>query len=274
MYFEFIKFIFYVFLIIVISKYFLVEILRKLSISLNLKSSTMGEITGFSTSFPEFLTITTSSLKGLAGASLYNILSSNIINFVQYIMTIFLNKNIKKLNNIAIKVNMVLVIFTIIIPLVLMKIDIHTDLFFVIIFILLYVFFAFVNKMTHKKYFGNYDDNINSIVQRKNLKKAIKYISILIMLGVVLFAISVLLGECLEKLCLVFNIPQIVVGIILGIATSLPELITFFESQRFHKNETDDMVGVIEATNNLLTSNTLNLFIIQAIGVCIMTVVA
>ncbi len=273
MYFEFLKFIFYVFLIIVISKYFLVEILRKLSVSLNLKSRTTGEITGASTSVPEFLTITISSLKGLAGAGLYNILSSNIINFVQYVMTIVFNKNIKKLNNIAVKVNMVLVIFTIIIPLVLMKIDIQTDLFFVAIFILLYVFFAFISRLTHKKYFGNYDDNLNSVSQGKNIRKSIRYIGILFMIGIILFVISVLLGECLEKLCLVFNIPQIVVGIILGLATSLPELITFFESQKFHKNENDDMVGVIEATNNLLTSNTLNLFIIQAIGVFIMTFV-
>ena len=85
-----------------------------------------------------------------------------------------------------------------------------------------------------------------------------------------LFVISVFLGNSLERLCFIFHIPQVIVGIILGVATSVPELITFFESQKYHNCESDEMIGVIEATNNLLTSNTLNLFIIQSIGIFIM----
>ena len=50
--------------------------------------------------------------------------------------------------------------------------------------------------------------------------------------------------------------------------TSIPELVTFFESQKHYKEKKDkNLLGVIEATNNLLTSNMLNLFIIQAIGI-------
>lgn len=77
-----------------------------------------------------------------------------------------------------------------------------------------------------------------------------------------------LLSNSLESLCLQFNIPQFVVGIALGFITSLPELITFFESQRHHKKEDSDL-GVVEATNNLLTSNVLNLFFIQSVGIII-----
>ena len=51
--------------------------------------------------------------------------------------------------------------------------------------------------------------------------------------------------------------------------TSLPELITFIEAQRHHKKSEDDMLGVVEATNNLLTSNMMNLFIIQSIAIII-----
>lgn len=65
-----------------------------------------------------------------------------------------------------------------------------------------------------------------------------------------------------------FDIPQFVIGIALGFITSLPELITFFESQRHHKKEDSDL-GVVEATNNLLTSNVLNLFFIQSVGILI-----
>ena len=58
------------------------------------------------------------------------------------------------------------------------------------------------------------------------------------------------------------------IGILLGFITSIPELITFFEAQKHHKEKgQDNMLGVVEATNNLLTSNVLNLFMIQSIGI-------
>ena len=93
---EIVKFIIYSILIVLISKYILVTILRKLAESLNLKAKAVGDIAGYATSVPEFLTITTASLRGLVGASVYNILSSNIINLIQYLGAIILNKNIPK----------------------------------------------------------------------------------------------------------------------------------------------------------------------------------
>ena len=46
----------------------------------------------------------------------------------------------------------------------------------------------------------------------------------------------------------------------------------FFESQKHYKKiEEDAVLGVVEATNNLFTSNILNLFIIQSIGILIFT---
>ena len=104
------------FLIVLISKYILVTTLRKLAESLNLKAKTVGNIAGTATSVPELLTITTSSIRGLQGASIYNILSSNIINLIQFLGTIFLNKNTAKLKNRAIIIDMILVAITIIIP--------------------------------------------------------------------------------------------------------------------------------------------------------------
>ena len=98
------------------------------------------------------------------------------------------------------------------------------------------------------------------------------YVAILIGIGVVLYFVGELLGDTLGNLCNRFNISQVVLGILLGFITSIPELITFFESQKHHKKESgDDMLGVVEATNNLLTSNVLNLFIIQSIGILIYT---
>lgn len=278
MFLEIIKFIIYSGLIVVISKYILVSTLRKLAESLNLKAKTVGDVAGYATSVPEFLTITTSSLRGLAGASIYNILSSNVINLIQYLGAIIINKNGEKFRNKAIKIDLILVIITIIIPILLLKFNIELNLVIVPAFVILYVFFRFLNNNVHKLYLRKEDEEIEKEIEKEkkwekgNRTKIIKYCTILVFVGIVLFLIGELLGNTLEQLCNLFNVSEVIVGILLGFMTSLPELITFFESQKHHKKAEDDMLGVVEATNNLLTSNILNLFAIQTIGILIISI--
>lgn len=273
MFFEIIKFFIYSSLIVIISKYILVTTLRKLAESLNLKAKIVGNIAGYATSVPEFLTITTSSLRGLMGASIYNILSSNIINFVQYLWAIKLNNNLRKLRNKAIMINLVMVLITIIIPIFFIICNIEINLLTVPIFVILYVLFMFLNNNVHKLYLVKQDKEIEKEVEEEKRwekeKQKTKYIIYLVITGIVLFIIGELLGTTLENLCNLFGVSENIVGILLGFITSLPELITFFEAQKHHKRIDDDMLGVVEATNNLLTSNMLNLFLIQSIGILI-----
>ena len=275
-YIEIIKFLFFSGLIVLISKYILVNALRKLAEALDLKAQTVGDVAGMATSVPELLTITTSSIRGLAGASIYNILSSNIINLIQYLAAIILNKNGEKLRNKAIKVDMVIVAITILIPIALLQMDIELNLFTVPVFILLYFFFRIINNNVHKLYLSKVDKEMEEeieterVKEKKDNKKATNNILILLLAGTMLYVVGELLGDTLENLCNIFNVPEIVVGVLLGFMTSLPELITFFESQKHGKKHKDEMIGVIEATNNLLTSNTFNLFIIQSIGIVLL----
>ena len=124
-FFEIIKFVIYSLFIVIISKYILVTILRKFAETLKLKPQTVGDIAGISTSIPELLTIGISSYKGLINASIYNVLSSNIINLIQYIFAIIMNKNQQTLKNYAIKLDIFLVIITIIIPITLIIFYMH-----------------------------------------------------------------------------------------------------------------------------------------------------
>lgn len=279
MFIEIIKFIIYSGLIVLISKYILVTTLRKLAEAMNLKAKTVGDIAGYATSVPELLTITTSSLRGLTGASVYNILSSNVINLIQYLGAILLNKNASKLRNKAIVIDLVMVFFTIAIPIVFLKLDIELKLVVVPLFIILYIFFMVLNNNVHKLYLKNEDEELEEEIeeerkeQKKNPGKVLRYVLVLIVTGVLLFIIGEMLGDTLENLCNLFGVSEVVVGILLGFVTSLPELITFFEAQRHYKKVDDDMLGVVEATNNLLTSNILNLFAIQSVGILISAIV-
>ena len=268
------KFIVYSAIIVLISKYVLVTNIRKLAENLKLKSRTIGNIAGYATSVPELLTVAVSNFNGLLGASIYNVLSSNVINFVQYLSTIIINKNQRQLSNLAVKTDIILVIATIIIPIFLIVAKIEMNIWTTVAFIILYIIFKYINGNAHRLYIKSEDayeeknENTNSVLAN------LKYILFLILSGVLLFLVGDLLGTTLENLCYRFKIPQIVIGILLGFITSIPELITFIESQKHHKKSENDLHGVVEATNNLFTSNILNLFIIQSIGVLIYVIFA
>lgn len=279
MFFEIAKFMIYSGLIVLIAKYILVITLRKLAENLNLKPKTVGDIAGYATSMPELLTITISSINGLMSSSIFNILSSNIINLVQYLTSIIMNKNRKAFTNKAIKIDIVLVLMTILIPLILVWKKIEVNLIIVPAFFILFALFLYLNNNVHRLYLQKEDKEIENQIkeeeekERGNTRKTVLYIFILLGTGVLLYVIGELLGETLNHLCHQFNVSQVIIGILLGFITSIPELITFFESQKHYKTENNDvMLGVVEATNNLLTSNVLNLFIIQSIGIIIYTI--
>ena len=148
---------------------------------------------------------------------------------------------------------------------------------YVPIFVLLYILFIYINSNTHKLYLSKQDKELEKKIENEeiqeggNTRKTLLYVAILIITGILLFVVGDLLGETLENLANLFNVSQTIIGILLGFTTSIPELITFFEAQKHYKNQKqeDDILGVVEATNNLLTSNILNLFVIQTIGILI-----
>ena len=271
MFLELIKFLIYSILIVLISKYILVRLLRSLALNLNLSSKAVGNIAGIATSIPELLTVSFSAFAGLISTSVFNIISSNTINLCQYILAVFLNKNQKQLKKRGLKIELLLVVFTILIPIFMLVLNIDFEIQVVPIFILLFIFFYYINSNLHKLYFKKEDEEISN--EQNNSKKksktfiTIKYIIYLLITSVVLYWIGDQLSIVLEELAKIFNISEIVLGIALGFITSLPELITFFESQKHHKEEKTE--GIVEATNNLLASNTLNLFVIQSIGIII-----
>ncbi len=286
---EIIQFLFYTGLIVVISKYVLVRTLRSLAENLKLKPKTVGDIAGVATSVPELLTISASSLSGLNTAGIYNIISSNVINLIQYFAAILLNKNQKVFRNKAIFIDVILVIITIVLPILVVEVGVEVDLKMVPILLLLYVGFVRIDRNAHKLYLKDAEEandvgdvkDVEDVKKTKhankegrgekqvNKKFVAKNICILIITAVLLFFVGELLGNTLENLCRKFNVPELIIGIILGFATSIPELITFFEAQKHHSKEQNNIHGVVEATNNLLTSNMMNLFIIQSIGILI-----
>lgn len=264
------KFLMYSMVIVIISKYVLVRLLRAFALNLNLSSKTIGNIAGVATSMPELLTVSFSAFAGLIATSIYNIISSNTINLLQYILAVFLNKNQTQLKNKGLKIELLLVAFTIIIPVLMLIFNIDFRIQIVPIFLILFAFFYYINANVHKLYLKKEKKEKSKNNVKNNKSKAfiiVKYTIYLLVTSVILYLIGNELSKALEELARIFNIPEIMLGIALGFITSLPELITFFESQKHYKEEKTE--GIVEATNNLLASNILNLFIIQSVGIII-----
>ena len=273
---EIIKFFIYAILIVIISKYMLVKALRKLAENLKLKPRTIGNIAGIATSIPELLTVTISSFKGLMGTSVYNIISSNVINFIQYSASLIVNKNHKAIKNKGIIIQNILVILTIIFPIILLKLENTLNIVIVLVLVAIYIIFYWISKKIHERYLSYEDIKIEEREKEQeekekyNNKQSFIYIGYILIAGILLYFIGDALGSVLENLSEIFGIAESILGILLGMITSIPELVTFFEAQNHYKKEEDkNLLGVIEATNNLLTSNMLNLFVIQAIGILI-----
>ena len=272
MVFEFVQLFGYSILIVLISKYILVKVLRNIAENLKLKSKTIGNIAGFATSIPELLTVTFSASTGFINTAIYNVLSSNIINFIQYIVTIVINKNQNKLKQKAIKIDVILVLMTILIPILIILFNFNNTLVSVLVFFILFNIFYNVSKNAHKLYVNNYEKDIIDKKQKNKKERSRRTlyinIAVLFLSSVILYIIGESLGNTLEILCNILNVPEFILGILLGVTTSIPEFITFFESQKHYKN-TETYKGVIEATSNLLFSNMANLFLIQSIGIIV-----
>ena len=277
---EIIKFFIYSFLIVIISKYVLVKLLRNLAESLDLPAKTVGNIAGVATSIPELLTVSFSALAGLIDESIFNIISSNVINFMQYLFSIFISKNQKIIRNKAIKINILLVILTIILPIFLILIKIELSIAVIPMYVLLFLLFYYINNNAHKLYLKKQDLQIQEEIEKEKkwvkgkIKLTVKYSLYLVIASASLYIIGNALSLVLENLANHFDISEFIIGIVLGFITSIPELITFFESQRHHKKEENVELGVVEATNNLLTSNLFNLFVIQSVGIIVFTILS
>lgn len=258
---EILKLLLELFAIIIISKKLLVPIIRKLGESLKLKAHTIGVISGVATSIPEFLTVAFSTSSGLISVGIYNILSSNLINIIQYLLSVIINKNIKLLKNKSILISIILSIITIIIPIIIIYFKIERNIILIPIFIILFYIFNKINTNIHQKY----EINLEYKSREGNV---LKYIIYIIFIGIILYFIGDLLSNTLEVLCHTFNISEILIGFILGMATSIPEFITFIESQKYYSQK-DNLLGLIEASNNLVVSNTLNLYVIGTISIVI-----
>lgn len=160
---------------------------------------------------------------GLIGTSIYNILSSNVINFIQYVISVGINKNGKILRNKALAIDIGMVIITILIPIGFSIANIEMNFWIVLLFIGLFFLFYYINHNTHKLYLKKEERIEETEIEKEakwvrgKKKIIISYFIYLVLTGIALFIVGNLLSGTLENLCMRFGVPELLIGILLRI---------------------------------------------------------
>lgn len=229
----------------------------------NWRQDTVGKLLGYVTSFPELITTIYLALAGLYISALYNIMASNVINIVlaSGVMLIVF----KKISRDFVRsMHLPTLGLTLIVPMFLIFFTGHTDyLIFVIaglsIFYVLYLIYT-----SQKLHEPTGPVEYNPIVEIKLgfnhvfQKTLLAVFMLLAGLGVILMS-GDLFSLSSQILIIEYGAPELIIGIITGIATSLPELTTFYISAKTNKENPNGAYQ--EIGHNLLASNAGNIYV-------------
>ena len=275
-------FILIIFLIVIVTRNLMIHNIRKLAVLLKWKSNILGQILGYITSMPELISAIVAGSIGMVSTSIYNVMFSNFSNLFLVIFFTLIFKRTKSIINSKFIYDYIIVMITIVVPPVLIMADLATTPYAIPALIAIYGIYLYGSKYVdyfaieeeeieieeklHKKEFESEKASKREINDKNRVALAVTMIFISIIL---LYILGENLGKVLETLGKEMGVSEMILGLIMGITTSIPELVAYISSYRRHKNyrkpETDK--GAVEVVNNLATSNISNLTIIQTIAI-------
>jgi Ca2+/Na+ antiporter len=225
--------------------------------TLRLSEKTEGQIIGYATSLPEFVVVVSAAFSGVFDAGFWNIASSNIINWILFMSAVFVFRQHRDLAQRAFIDEIVFGTLSVAVPLGMLaagvKVSLAVSAAMALFFILYRVIDARFNPVTPQPPHPE-----RTAVP---LWRGILFLAAGI---AVIIAAGRFLGAGAENLIHTLNMPSWLVGWILGLITSIPEMASFFEIFRLYKKR--GRLGTTgdtqEALDALVASNMSNLGVI------------
>ncbi|MEG0073907.1 MAG: hypothetical protein RR922_04625 [Clostridia bacterium] len=282
MFINLIIFVVLVVLIVVVTRNVMIYNIRKLSILLRWNNKVVGQILGYATSTPELISAIVAGSIGLIETSIFNVMSSNFINVILVIIVTMLNKRTASIVKKKFTYDYIIILITLMVPVFLSVTGLASTIYAIPLLLLIYLVYIYGSK--YVDYFAaeneelelekqSYRVGVKNLKRRKikvsNKKKIFKSTIMLILSLIALYLLGSALSSVLEKLGKDLGVPEIILGIIMGFVTSVPELLTFITSYHRHRRYKDPNKdkGAVEVINNLATSNVSNLTIIQTVAI-------
>lgn len=222
---------------------------------------TRGQLTGYATSVPEFVCLVSAGLAGVWEAGLWNIASSNMINWVLMLSAVLCYRQLRDFRNPRFLDEVIFALLAILVPIALMRLEMDTQ-WYLIPFLL--CFFA-VYRVMDKRF------NRSSNDVRK-AQETVGNLPFGIILGLsALIAITVagtFLGNATAQVVEQSGVHPAIAGWILGFVTSIPEMVTFFAiySTARRKGKLSGLHDTQESLDNLTGSNMANVGVVYPIG--------
>lgn len=252
--------------IILCVRYGLVNAIDQLAGALGWTAKARGQATGYATSSPEFVALVAAGLSGVWEAGLWNIAASNLINAGLMLVAVLRYGQLKELFNRRFADEIGFAIVGVAAPLLLMKLELDTS--WAVVPILLGVFVGY--QLLDRRL------NASSPTPAEDAVGSLPLGLILTVTALVLIAVAgTFLGDATKAVVEQMGIRPALAGWLLGVVTSLPEVVTFFTVYGTAKKEgkLHQLEDTQEVLDNLAASNMSNTALIYPVGLAIFLLV-
>lgn len=247
--------------IILVVRYGLLAGIEHVANAMQWTAKTRGQVTGFATSTPELVCLIAAGLAGVWDAGLWNIASSNMINGGLMLIAVAWYGQLGELANRRFFDEVAFAVAAIAVPVVLMQLGHDTH------WVLVPVLFGFFAVYRYV------DARVNPVTGAdggdESASGNLAWGLILGSTALVCIAVGgMFLGDATRQVVEQMGIHPAIAGWILGTATSIPEMISFFAVYAASKEagELDRLADTQEVLDNLASSNVANVGVVYPAG--------
>lgn len=280
---EIIEFLILTVLIVAVAKYLLYMPAKRIAERLKFSDHGAGQMLGYLTSAPELVASIGVASTGFMATVAYNILSSNVINVMLAMSAAAWFGQSRRLFSRQLWREHLIIAISIVVPILLLVTGQVESAWVIPVFLVSYVVYILVIKRITADGAAP-TEHIDSQAPRDTAAVVTQvhtgvrgYVTLQALLILValasLYFLGTALGDTVYELGTTFGVPEIILGVVIGVVTSLPEWTTFFSSYAWHRRTGTNRANE-EVMHNLLASNVSNLLLVQTIGLAVFLLVA
>ena len=229
--------------------------------ALSWSAKTRGQVTGYATSVPECVCLIAAGLAGVWKAGLWNIASSNMINASLMLLAMLFYRQFRELWNKRFVDEVGFAALAVAVPVGLMQWGVDTQWYLIPILLGFFAVYRVVDKRV------NSADQDNEISQEA--VGSLPFGVILGLTAIIAIAIAgMFLGNATADVVEQLGVHPAVAGWILGVVTSILEMVSFFAvyAAESREGKLRDLDDTQEALDNLTGSNMANVGVVYPIG--------
>lgn len=259
-------------LIVLVARFMLYQPAKVIAQRLRFSAHGSGQLLGYLTSAPELVAAISVGATGLFATVAFNIVSSNVINVVLGLSAAVVFGQVRGFFARRFWREHLMVAASIVVPVGLLVSGQESAVWVVPVFVAAYgLYLVVVRRLALSAGPEEAHDvkQVGSVPDAGRLRLVVAVNAGVIVLALfALYVLGSMLGSVVFDLGTTFGVPELVLGVVIGVVTSLPEFTTFFSAYAWHRRAKTGRANE-EVVHNLLASNVSNLLLIQTAGLLV-----